>query len=57
MTVKELKEVLNSIQNENIQVVDHYFDAINGYYFKDDAPDTKLVLSRYSVQPRVSEKK
>ena len=55
MTVKELKEFLNSIQNEDIQVVDHYFDAIKGYYFKDDAPDTKLVLSRYSVQPRISE--
>ena len=55
MTVKELKECLNSIHNEDIQVVDHYFDAIKGYYFKDDAHDTKLVLSRYSVQPRISE--
>lgn len=56
MTVKELKEILNSIQNENLQVVDHYFDAIKGFYYKDDAPDTIVVLSRYNVQPRLSDK-
>ena len=56
MTTKELKEILNGINDDNL-IVKHngsYSDEIKGYYF--DTCDNKkyLVLTNLNVQPRVT---
>ena len=53
MTVKELKEILNGIENEEMVVSNGYYcEDINGYYFVASGESQKLVLSSLNVQPR-----
>ena len=53
MTVKELKEILNGIENEEMVVsTGYYSEDINGYYFVASGESQKLILSNLNVQPR-----
>ena len=58
MTVKELKEILNTAENENMPVTcSYYSEEINGYYFKESEGKKKLVLTDLYVQPRIVSEK
>lgn len=54
MTIKELKEILNSVEDENM-VVKHsgYCAEIKGYYFDADDNGKYMVLTNLNVQPRI----
>lgn len=55
MTVKELKSILCSIENEELPVVvnGYYVQEINGYFYdKKDDVDV-LMLTPHNVQPRI----
>ena len=51
MTVRELEEILKTVEDKDMEVLDTYSDKINGYYF--DSKFETLFLSRNNVQPRV----
>ena len=54
MTVKELKEILNTVdENKRVYFGSVYSnDEINGYYLQSKGDELVLVLSSLNVQPR-----
>ena len=58
MTVKELKAILGTIENEDLKVVmnGYYTYEVNGYYFDKKDEESVLMLTNHNVQPRVNTK-
>jgi hypothetical protein len=54
MTVKELKEILSTIKNEELPVVMHgyYTYEVNGYFYGEKDEEDVLMLTNQNVQPR-----
>ena len=55
MTVKELKEILNNVEDENMVVKQSGYCSyeIKGYYFDADDNGKYMMLTNLNVQPRV----
>ena len=58
MTVKELKAILGTIENEDLKVVmnGYYTYEVNGYFFDKKDDEDVLMLTNQNVQPRVNTK-
>ena len=55
MTVKELKEILNKIdENLEVKFCNAYTSKVDGYFFREDDGTTTLILTDMKVQPRTS---
>ena len=58
MTVKELKVILGTIENDDLKVVmnGYYTYEVNGYFFGKNGDEDVLMLTNHNVQPRVNTK-
>lgn len=53
MTVKELEEIFETVDNKDMEVSSPcYSEEINGYYFVEKEGKQQLVLTNLNVQPR-----
>jgi hypothetical protein len=56
MTIKELLEILNKVEDKNMKVCinSYYSDSnLNGYYLETRGGEDTLILTSLKVQPRV----
>jgi hypothetical protein len=55
MTVKELKAILSTIEDENLNVYTngYYTQEINGYFYGKEDNKPVLFLTPNNVQPRI----
>ena len=53
MTVRELKEILNEVDEERVVICDSFYNSeVNGYYLTTNNDEAVVVLSNLNVQPR-----